>query len=78
MKRDLGPRLGPFLHHPDRVTVKTHEMATKIQINKIAKSLHMETAHTKSKLHTWGNDSKRNPVANMTSRIISEAKQPAS
>ena len=38
----------------------------------------MEKPLTKSKVHTWGSDSKRNPVANMTSRIISEAKQPAS
>lgn len=38
----------------------------------------MEKPHTKSQLHTWGNDSKRNPVANMTIRIINEAKQPAS
>lgn len=38
----------------------------------------MEKLHIKSKLHTWGNDSKRNPVANMTIRIINEAKQPAS
>lgn len=32
----------------------------------------------KPTVHTWGNDSKRNPVAKMTSRIISEARQPAS
>lgn len=34
--------------------------------------------HAESTLHTCGKDSNRNPVARITSRIINEAKQPAS
>lgn len=78
-EHDLELSLDPFSYHLARgYCLKFPKIASKIYANKSARSLHMARPHTKSMLHTWGNDSKRNPVAKMTSRIIKEAKQPAS